>query len=76
VLRREVFSYIREGEELVEQPFARLIAERKLLSFAWDGFWQPMDTFKDKITYDRMDAKGDCPWKVWERPPGKDPGRP
>jgi glucose-1-phosphate cytidylyltransferase len=25
-----------------------------------------MDTFKDKITYDRMEAKGDCPWKVWQ----------
>lgn len=76
VLQREVFNYIREGEELVEQPFARLIAERKLLTFAWDGFWQPMDTFKDKITYDRMDAKGDCPWKVWEHPVGKGAGRP
>ncbi len=65
-LRREIFDYIREGEELVEQPFQRLIAARKLLAFTWDGFWQCMDTFKDKINYDRMEAKGDCPWKVWE----------
>ncbi len=65
VMRREIFNYVREGEELVEQPFARLIEARKLLAFPWDGFWQCMDTFKDKITFDRMEAKGDCPWKVW-----------
>jgi glucose-1-phosphate cytidylyltransferase len=65
VMRSEIFSYVREGEELVEQPFARLIAARKLVAFPWDGFWQCMDTFKDKITFDRMEARGDCPWKVW-----------
>jgi glucose-1-phosphate cytidylyltransferase len=65
VMRREIFDYVREGEELVEQPFARLIEARKLVTFPWDGFWQCMDTFKDKITLDRMEAKGDCPWKVW-----------
>ena len=65
VLRREIFDYLNEGEELVEQPFARLIAAQKLHAFAWDGFWQCMDTFKDKIAYERMEARGDCPWKVW-----------
>jgi len=64
-MRSEIFNYIREGEELVEQPFTRLIAEKKLVTFAWDGFWRCMDTFKDKITFDRMEASGDCPWKVW-----------
>jgi glucose-1-phosphate cytidylyltransferase len=66
VLRGEIFNYIREGEEFVEEPFGRLIAAKRLVTFAWDGFWQCMDTFKDKITYDRMEAKGDCPWKVWQ----------
>jgi glucose-1-phosphate cytidylyltransferase len=67
-LRGEIFDYIQAGEELVEQPFARLIAHGKLLSFPWDGFWQCMDTFKDKIAYERMEGKGECPWKVWEHP--------
>jgi glucose-1-phosphate cytidylyltransferase len=66
VLRREIFDYIREGEELVEEPLGRVMAAKKLVTFPWDGFWQCMDTFKDKITYDRMEAKGDCPWKVWQ----------
>jgi glucose-1-phosphate cytidylyltransferase len=65
VMRSEIFNYVREGEELVERPFARLIEARKLVAFPWDGFWQCMDTFKDKITFDRMEARGDCPWKVW-----------
>jgi glucose-1-phosphate cytidylyltransferase len=64
-LKREIFDFIREGEELVEEPFQRLIERNKLATFLWDGFWQCMDTFKDKITYDRMEAKGDCPWMVW-----------
>jgi glucose-1-phosphate cytidylyltransferase len=68
-LRREIFTYIREGEELVEQPFGRLIAEQRLVAFPWDGFWQCMDTFKDKITYDRMEAQGNSPWKVWQNQP-------
>ncbi len=73
VLRQEIFDYISEGEELVEQPFARLIAERKLATFRWDGFWQCMDTFKDKISFDRMEARGDCPWMVWRQHPASAP---
>lgn len=67
VLKNEFFRYIGEGEELVEKPFERLIAERRLAAYVWKGFWQCMDTFKDKISYDRMEARGDCPWMVWNR---------
>jgi glucose-1-phosphate cytidylyltransferase len=66
-LRPEIFDYVKEGEELVEQPFARLIDERKLWAKKHRGFWAAMDTFKDKITFDRMEARGDCPWMVWKR---------
>ena len=34
--------------------------------FLHDGFWQPMDTFKDKMAFDSMDARGDCPWMLWK----------
>ncbi len=68
-MRNEVFEYIREGEELVEEPFRRLIEKRRLACFHYDGFWQSMDTFKDKITFDRMEAQGNCPWMLW-RPDG------
>jgi len=65
-LRPQIFDYINEGDELVEQPFQRLIRERKLVTYPWEGFWQCMDTFKDKITFDRMEARGTCPWMVWD----------
>jgi glucose-1-phosphate cytidylyltransferase len=72
VLRREIFDYINEGEELVEQPFHRLIDRNLLGTYRHDGFWQAMDTFKDKIAFDRREARGDCPWAVWNgsQPPG------
>ncbi len=73
VLRPQIFEYINEGEELVEKPFERLIAERKLITYRWDGFWQCMDTFKDKIGFDRMEARGQCPWMRWQRHPASAP---
>ena len=67
VFRREIFDYIEEGEELVEQPFGRLIAKGLLTTYRHEGFWRPMDTFKDKIMYDRMASAGVCPWMLWRR---------
>ena len=69
VFRQEIFDYIDADDELVEKPFQRLIAERKLLAYRYDGYWQCMDTFKDKITFDRMEARGQCPWAVWQQAP-------
>jgi glucose-1-phosphate cytidylyltransferase len=65
-MRPEIFDVLEEGDELVEQPFQRLIAQRKLAVYRHRGFWQAMDTFKDKITYDRMEGRNDCPWMVWK----------
>jgi len=65
-LRREIFDYMQPGEELVEQPFQRLLAEGRLSTWKYEGFWAAMDTFKDKINLDRMEARGHCPWMVWD----------
>lgn len=65
-LKREIFNYIEEGDELVVEPFKRLIERRQLFAYRYDGFWQAMDTFKDKISFDRMDGRGECPWMVWK----------
>jgi glucose-1-phosphate cytidylyltransferase len=67
VFRPELFDCIEEGDELVEQPFNRLIERRKLFVNRYTGFWQQMDTFREKILYDRMEARGNCPWMVWRR---------
>jgi len=67
VMSNEIFDYIKDGEELVEQPFARLAAARKLAAWRHEGFWKAMDTLKDKIEFDRMDARSQCPWMVWNK---------
>jgi len=66
-LRKEIFDHIEEGDELVEKPFARLIAQNKLHVNRYNGFWQQMDTFREKIMYDRMESRGNCPWMVWKK---------
>ena len=67
VFRSEIFDYIREGEELVLEPFQRLIAKRELLAVPYDGFWRNMDTFKDKIALDELWERGQAPWCVWKK---------
>lgn len=64
--RQSIFDYIRAGDELVEAPFQRLITAQQLAVFRYRGFWQSMDTFKDKMAFDQMDAHGQCPWMVWK----------
>ncbi len=67
VLRTEIFDYMNPGEELVLEPFARLIEKRLLIAHPFDGFWQNMDTFKDKTILDEMVQKGEAPWQVWKK---------
>jgi glucose-1-phosphate cytidylyltransferase len=66
VLHREIFEYMKEGEELVQKPFQRLLEQRKLLAYKYDGFWAPMDTFKDRQSLEDILARGPGPWEVWK----------
>jgi glucose-1-phosphate cytidylyltransferase len=68
VLSREIFSHMRHGEELVNEPFQRLIAERRLAAFKYEGFWSCMDTFKEKQHLDEMYARGEARWELWKQP--------
>jgi glucose-1-phosphate cytidylyltransferase len=66
VFKRDVFDYIREGEDLVNEPFARLIERGQLIASRYEGFWAPMDTLKDKHNLDAMLESGRAPWRVWD----------
>lgn len=66
--RREIFDYIYPGDELVRKPFARLIEKGALLAHKCTGFWQCMDTFKDKQSLEELN-QASAPWKVWQRKP-------
>jgi glucose-1-phosphate cytidylyltransferase len=67
VLRNDVFRYLKPGEELVYEPFQRMISEGKVSSLQYEGFWQCMDTFKDKQILDELEASGAAPWCIWKK---------
>lgn len=66
LFRKEIFEYLREGEELVQEPFNRLILEEELTAYQYEGFWACMDTFKDKQQLDDLYGRGEAPWEVWK----------
>jgi glucose-1-phosphate cytidylyltransferase len=66
VFKKNIFDYIREKEELVSEPFQRLIAEKQLIAYSYDGFWVSMDTFKDRQHLESLYASGAAPWEVWK----------
>ncbi|MGB3043323.1 MAG: glucose-1-phosphate cytidylyltransferase [Xanthobacteraceae bacterium] len=64
IFRKEIFDYMRDGDELVEAPFQRLIEADQLMAFRHEGFWRPMDTLKDKQILEDLVDKGTMPWLI------------
>ena len=66
VLSPKVGDYI-EGDETVweREPMERLAAEGQLSVYFHEGFWQPMDTIRDKRQLEALWASGEAPWKTW-----------
>ena len=67
IFRREIFSHMRAGEDIVYEPFARLIRKQQLIAHRFNGFWMPMDTFKEKQALDNLYLQGNAPWELWKR---------
>jgi len=65
VLRHDIFDHMEAGDELVVEPFQRLIPRRQLRAHRYDGFFAAMDTFKDREVLEEMWRAGHAPWKVW-----------
>lgn len=66
IFKQEIFDYMQQGEELVVEPFQRLIAKNELIAYRNPRFWACMDTLKEKMMFDEMYATGNTPWMVWE----------
>lgn len=66
IFKKKIFDYIAEKEELVNEPFHRLIEEKQLIGYSYDGFWAGMDTFKDKQQLETLWGSGAAPWEVWK----------
>jgi glucose-1-phosphate cytidylyltransferase len=73
IMRNDIFRFMRPGEELVREPFQRLMERQALLSYRCSGFWQCMDTFKDQQHLEELN-RGAAPWKVWNQTGGTVPG--
>lgn len=66
MFRKDIFDYMSDGEELVEQPFQRLIQKDLLIGYKYERFWA-MDTFKEQQELTDMYLQGNAPWEVWKR---------
>lgn len=66
VLSPAVLEYI-DGDQTAWEgaPLARLAADGQMMAFAHSGFWQPMDTLRDKNMLDELWESGEAPWKCW-----------
>jgi glucose-1-phosphate cytidylyltransferase len=62
IFLKEIFEYIQDGEELVLEPFDRLIKAGKLMAYKYEGFWRAMDTLRDRQILEEMVERGETPW--------------
>jgi glucose-1-phosphate cytidylyltransferase len=60
-----VFDYLDPNSILEEEPLARLAADGQLMAFQHDGFWQPMDTYRESVLLNNLWDSGAAPWRVW-----------
>ncbi|MCD7812311.1 MAG: glucose-1-phosphate cytidylyltransferase [Ruminococcus sp.] len=67
VLEPQIFDYI-DGDETVfeREPMEKLASEGQLMSYTHKGFWQCMDTKREKELLEKLYAEGKAPWKKWE----------
>ena len=67
VLKPDVLKYVRDDSTVWEQePLARLAENGELMAYQHEGFWQPMDTLRDKVLLEELWTGGRAPWKQWE----------
>ena len=66
IFKKQIFDYMRDQEELVIEPFHRLVKEKQLVGYPYDGFWASMDTFKDRQHLEGLASGGLAPWEVWK----------
>jgi len=66
VFEPALFDYIADDTTSLEQgPLERIAAEGQLMAFRHEGFWQPMDTVRERQLLESLWASGEAPWKLW-----------
>jgi glucose-1-phosphate cytidylyltransferase len=69
LFRSGIFDFIQPGEELVLEPFTRLIESGALMAYRHEGFWRAMDTLKDRQVLEDMVEQGRMPWRLGDARP-------
>ena len=65
VFEPEIFDYLNADCVLEQEPLARLAANGQLMSYRHDGWWQPMDTYREFQMLNELWDAGNPPWKMW-----------
>ena len=68
VFEPQIFDYLKEGDSTIleRKPLETLASEKKLTAFKHNGFWYPMDTFRDKNYLENLWKNNKAQWKIWE----------
>jgi glucose-1-phosphate cytidylyltransferase len=67
VLEPQVFDYIEgDGTQWEREPLESLANDGQLMAYKHEGFWQCMDTLRDKVLLEKLWESGEAPWKIWE----------
>jgi len=67
LFRPEIFDYLNEDEDLVEDALMRLIQRQQVIAYPYkEGYWSPADTVKERAQLEEMYHQGNCPWMVWD----------
>jgi len=67
VCRQEIFDYLSDRDDLVfeREPIQKLVSDGQVMQYEHDGFWQPMDTYRDYLFLNTLYEKKQAPWIVW-----------
>jgi glucose-1-phosphate cytidylyltransferase len=66
IFRPEIFDHLHKGEDLVTDAVMRLVAQRRVLAYPYEGYWSPADTVKERAHLEDMYHRGACPWMIWD----------
>ena len=67
VANKNLFDYVEDLETLVfeQEPMRNIVNDEEMMVYKHDGFWQPMDTLREKNELNELWSSGKAPWKVW-----------
>ena len=66
MLNKKIFKYLKNDQTIFEkEPLEKLSRDRELSAFKHEGFWQPMDTLREKELLEELWQSNKAPWKTW-----------